>query len=376
MPIELLIKKYKRMSGQARYAMSLSKGMGEIGVEFSRCHPTYPLLMKGVLGPLKGAGIDLAEFFASYPMTAPLSKNSVKHLTIQQMGTLLFFQPRLTKTVITVHDIIPYIFHHQKNQSSYQNPLHRLFDKLSLMGIKKAQKIIAISEFTKKTLVETLSVPQDKIEVVLYGLDQEVFRPVNISESFRTRYNLPTEYRYVLYVGSEVPRKNLSRLIQAFAQLKSRMPKVKLIKVGTPEYPLGHQQLQKLIEDLSLKDDVLFYNHPGEEDLINFYNVGDLFAFPSLYEGFGMPPLEAMACGTPVMSSHAASLPEVVGDAALIVDPYDTNAMAETMYQILSNPSLQEELRHKGIERAQTFTWQRAARETVAVYQKALRTTM
>ena len=374
MSIEFLIKKYKRMNGQARYMNSLREGMTQIGTEFKSYQPTYPFIIKGAQKPLKRAGFDLAEFFSTFPVAAPLSKNGVKHLMTQQMGTLLMFNPSLKNTAITVHDIIPYLVRHDKEQNGYRHPIQRLFDKLSLIGLRKAGVIIAISEFTKQTLIETLSLPPEQIDVVLYGMDHKVFRQVPISQSFRTRHHLPTENRYLLYVGSENPRKNLFRLVQALAPLKARIPNVKLIKVGTPLYGPGYQQLQKLIHELGLEQDVLFYNHPSEEDLIRFYNVADLFVFPSLYEGFGMPPLEAMACGTPVVSSNAASLPEVVGDAAILIDPYDTEAMSEAIYNVLSDDSLQEELKHKGLERASQFTWERAAKNTVAVYEKRFNT--
>lgn len=374
LPIELLIKKYKRMNGQGRYMNSLCEGMTQIGVEFKSYQPTYPLLIKSAQKPLKRAGFDLAEFFSTFPVAAPLSKNSVKHLMSQQMGTLLMFNPSLKNTAITVYDIIPYLVRHNKEQNGYRHPIERLFDKLSLIGLRKADVIITISEFTKQTLIETLSLPAEQIDVVLSGMDHDVFRQVPISDSFRTRHHLPAEYRYLLYVGSELPRKNLFRLVEAFAELKAKMPNVKLIKIGTPLYGPGYQQLQQLIDNFALEDDILFYDHLSEEDLIRFYNAADLFVFPSLYEGFGMPPLEAMACGTPVVCSNATSLPEVVGDAAILIDPYDTEAMTEAMYEVLSDDSLQEELRHKGLERASQFTWERAAKETVAVYEKRFNT--
>ena len=145
-----------------------------------------------------------------------------------------------------------------------------------------------------------------------------------------------------------------------------------ILKIGTPEYIPQYQKLKALIQDLSLEDNVTFINHPTEEDLVAFYNVADLFVFPSIYEGFGLPPLEAMACGTPVVCSNAASLPEVVGDAAITFDPYDTAAIAGAMQRVLEDPELAAELRQKGLARASQFTWERTARETIAVYQKVL----
>jgi glycosyltransferase involved in cell wall biosynthesis len=150
------------------------------------------------------------------------------------------------------------------------------------------------------------------------------------------------------------------------------MPNVKLIKVGSPEY-LGHlEQLKQLTYELSLEGSVLFLDHPPEEDLVALYNLAALFVFPSLYEGFGLPPLEAMACGTPVVCSHAASLPEVVGDAALMVDPYDVDGLAAAMERVLRDADLRQDLRERGLARASQFTWERTARQTVAVYREVL----
>lgn len=148
------------------------------------------------------------------------------------------------------------------------------------------------------------------------------------------------------------------------------MPDLRLIKVGTPEYLAQFRKLKELLGELSLEPFVHFVNHPPEEDLVALYNMADVFVFPSLYEGFGMPPLEAMACGTPVVCSNAASLPEVVGDAALTVDPYDVEALAQAVCRVLIEPDLAADLRGRGLGRAARFTWERTARETVEVYRQ------
>jgi glycosyltransferase involved in cell wall biosynthesis len=187
---------------------------------------------------------------------------------------------------------------------------------------------------------------------------------------FRERFGLAGDCKVVLYVGGEGPRKNLPRLLRAFARVKAALPGVKLIKAGAADLPAWHDRLLTLRSELALDDDVLFVNHLPEEDLVAFYNLADLFVFPSLYEGFGLPPLEAMACGAPVVCSDAASVPEVVGDAALTVDPHSVEELAAAMLRVLTEPDLREELRQKGLAQSQRFSWERTAQETIAIYRK------
>jgi glycosyltransferase involved in cell wall biosynthesis len=145
---------------------------------------------------------------------------------------------------------------------------------------------------------------------------------------------------------------------------------VRLLKVGTPEYIENYRRLQKEIHALNLEDTVIFIDHVPQEDLATLYSAVDVFVFPSLYEGFGMPPLEAMACGAPVICSNAASLLEVVGDAAITLAPLDVEGWADAICEILSNNTLRQDLQARGLRRASQFTWERTALETMAVYEK------
>jgi glycosyltransferase involved in cell wall biosynthesis len=197
-----------------------------------------------------------------------------------------------------------------------------------------------------------------------------MFHPQPVPDEFYSRYRLDRWLRYVLYVGSENPRKNMPRLIAAFARLHETLPDVRLIKVGSVEHPSLAEQLRRQVQQLGLADAVLFTNPVSDQDLVAFYNLADLFVFPSLYEGFGLPPLEAMACGAPVVCSNAASLPEVVGDAAITVDPYDVDGLAAAMVRVLTDADLRRQLRERGLARARQFTWERTALETIAVYRQ------
>lgn len=372
MEIQLVVREYQKKFGLARYTATILQALEEAGTCYSLAAPNYPLPVKAAHSMLAPFGFDVRRFFTTYPISASLKGSALKHLTTQQMATLLWTNANIHPVVVTVHDIVPYLVRHDREQSTFRHPFDVWFDRLAMTGLKRADRIVAISQHTKKTLVEALGCPPDMIEVVLYGVDHEVFRPVPVAPDFFRRHGLEESCRYLLYVGAESPRKNLPRLIHAFAILRETMPDLRLVKVGTPEYMAQYQQLRDLLRELNLEPFVHFIDHPPEDDLVAFYNMADLFVFPSLYEGFGMPPLEAMACGTPVVCSNATSLPEVVGDAALTVDPYDVDALAGAMQRVLSDAGLARDLGRRGLARAAGFTWERTARETVAVYEKVL----
>ena len=369
--LQLLVRPYRQMIGLARYTECLCRALTEAGIAYSLATPTYPLPVRAAHRLLAPFGFDLCTFFTTYPLAAaPLSKGVLTHLTAQQMATLLWFRPHLHPILATVHDIVPFLVRRDKSQSTFRHPLDLLFDRMAMSGLKRVDGLIGDSHFTKKTVAEALGYPADRMFVVPLGVDHGVFRPLPVSEPFCRRYQLDDPLRYILYVGSENPRKNLPRLVRAFARLHEALPESRLIKIGSPEYAREAEQLRSQVQDMGLTGFVLFYPHVPDEDLALFYNLADLFVFPSLCEGFGLPPLEAMACGTPVVCSNAASLPEVVGDAAIMVDPYDVEGLAEAMRRVLADAGLREELREKGLARARQFTWERTARETVAVYQQ------
>jgi glycosyltransferase involved in cell wall biosynthesis len=271
---------------------------------------------------------------------------------------------------ITVHDIVPYLVRHDPAQNVYPHFYDRLVDERAMKNICKAERIIAISAYTGQMLVEKLGCPPDRIRVVPLGIDPELFHPVEVSAEFRRRYGLEPGRRYLLYVGSENPRKNLPRLVQALAIVRRKMPRVSLIKVGTPEHLTHYELLKNQIHAAGLDDAFLFIGHVTQEDLASLYSAADAFVFPSLYEGFGLPPLEAMACGAPVICSNTASLPEVVGDAAIMLDPYDIDAWANAILQVLEDDALRQELCSRSLARAAQFTWERTVQQTIRVYQE------
>jgi len=370
MIVQLLVRQYPRMVGLARYTVSLVEYLTRLNVPFTCVEPAYPWPVQAANAIGKVLKKDLSTFLTTYPVSAPLNTAAVKHLTTQQMASLLSFRTGLNKVVVTVHDIIPYLMRDDPVHNDLTHFYDRWMDQTAMHNLRRADRLIAISEYTKKMLVEKLGCSPDKIRVIIYGLDHELFKPASITDSFLQQYGLSPEHRYLLYVGSELPRKNLPRLLQAIAKVKVEIPNVRLLKVGTPIFAHQFESLRELISSLNLNDDVIFIDHPTQADLVTLYSFADLFVFPSLFEGFGMPPLEAMACGAPVICSNAASLPEVVGDAAITIDPCDIDGWASAIVRVLNDSNLRTDLSKRGLEHAGQFTWERNARETVAVYQE------
>lgn len=279
---------------------------------------------------------------------------------------LAFVAPlvRLCPTVVTVHDLsfalFPEFF--RGANAAYL----RLFTRLSCRG---AAHVIAVSESTRADVIRLYGVPGEQVKAIPHGVDPAFHpRPAAEVAEFRRAHSLPE--RFVLFVGTLEPRKNLVKLIEAFSNLKSQIPNLKLVLVGGKGW--YYDRIFAAVERLSLKDRVIWAGYVPNGELPMWYNAADTFAFPSRYEGFGMPVLEAMACGTPTVTSTTSSLPEVAGNAALTVPPDDADALTDALRCALENAALRQELRAKGIARAALFTWEEAARRTAAVYRRAL----
>jgi glycosyltransferase involved in cell wall biosynthesis len=214
-------------------------------------------------------------------------------------------------------------------------------------------------------------IPLEKIRVIYNGVGEEFFfTPVPESlKSSRARYAIPPG-DYILYVGGSDPRKNLERLLEAFSILLKKVQPLILVVTGG----MGRRgkEIYQKIERLNLGENVVLTGHVSSQDLRLLYSGARLFVYPSLYEGFGIPVIEAMASGVPVITSNTSSLPEVAGDAAYFIDPYDVQALAGAMENVMGDKNLAVSLQAKGLERAKTFSWEKAARQTLEVYQECL----
>ena len=237
----------------------------------------------------------------------------------------------------------------------------------------RASRVVTISAHSAKDIVELYGVPRERIALVFPAVHPE-FYPVNdpvIMEQVRARYGIRREGFLLSGSGSE-PRKNIARLVESFSLATRLREKLNLVVVGGMDH--GADSVREAVRHARLQEAIIFPGHVPLEDLRVLYSACALFVFPSLYEGFGMPVLEAMACGAPVVSSNAASLPEVVGDAALLVDPRDTDAWVQAMTRMVENANLREDLRRRGALRVKAFSWEQSARDQLCVYQDLART--
>lgn len=235
---------------------------------------------------------------------------------------------------------------------------------------RRADMVVTISESSRRDLVRYLGVADERVAVTLCATDPR-FGPVDDGAERRAtldRYAITSPY--LLYVGGLNGRKNIARLLEAYARVRERRSDITLVIAGKRQWKAG--EIDQAFQRLNLEGKVHFTGYVDDADLPALYSAAEVFVFPSLYEGFGLPPLEAMACGAPVVTSNVSSLPEVVGAAALTVNPYDVAALAEAIERALIDSRLRAELRRKGIERAAQFTWERTARETLAVYRRVL----
>ena len=236
---------------------------------------------------------------------------------------------------------------------------------------RKAAKILTLSESVRRDVIATYHIPPANITTIPLAAPPH-FRPVaNEKDLQRVRHTYGIEGDYILSVGSIQPRKNLRRLVHAYSRLQEERPGVKLpilVLVGKKAWLYG--DTLRAIEQSGIRSQILLTDYVSETDLPALYSGSLCFVYPSYFEGFGLPPLEAMQCGTPVIVGNKTSLPEVVGDAGLLVDPFAEDEIAAAMARVIDNPDLRQELRVKGLQRASEFSWQATARRTLEVYRQ------
>jgi glycosyltransferase involved in cell wall biosynthesis len=361
-----------RIGGIGRYAIHLVEAL--LALAAQRCPDlelvifTAPQMDRAVL---EGSRVRLCERFRRIKST--LLRSSIllpagvwcEHIDVfhglDQSGIPLF--SKAGKSVVTIHDVIPLVL-------PWAFPLrHRWVLSTALARIRKqAEMVIVPSTAAADDVVRYLQVERERISVIPMGCDarfQPVAEPARAA-AMQRRYDLPR--RYILFVGTLEPRKNVKTLLQAFAMLLAETPQDDLALVIAGGNGWGREDYLAAVETLGLRDRVRFTGFVEDDLLPELYRGALLFVYPSLYEGFGLPVLEAMACGTPVITSNRASLPEVAGDAALLVDPTRPEALAAAMTSIISNGELRQGLRAKGLARARAFTWDGVAEQTVAIY--------
>ncbi len=292
----------------------------------------------------------------------------------------LFFYPSVytyfpifgcVRKIVAIHDVIA----EKYPELVFSNRLNRTFWNLKVwFAIKQADLIMTVSEFSKQGIMEHFGISGDNIRVVSDAADKD-FRPIletGLLSDKLAHFNLDIKTRFILYVGGIAPHKNLSTLVTAYSKLINDTDHndIKLVLVGDYEKDvfLIDKDLNELLKQLQLTDRVIFTGFVSDEELVYFYNAATVFVLPSFMEGFGLPAVEAMACGTPVIGSKTTSLPEVVGDAGLFFDPNNPDELLGHMTTIIENDELRKELTQRSIQRAATFSWQKSAVQALNVF--------
>lgn len=352
-------------TGDSTYWRGLVEALSRLDVElvlyFDAKLPEPAISVSGSI-PVRILRAPCSRVWSAWTFPRALKEDGIQVAHVQYT-----MPPRMPcPTVTTIHDVsfkrFPKFF--------------RLMDRWILdwavkTASKKAARIIAPSEFTKNELVSLYRIDPGKIAVTYEGVDEQ-FRPMDRSVTHALvgeKYGLSSPF--ILTLGVIQPRKNLGRLLEGFAALKGNLESEhKLLIVG--KYGWKEANLERRIAELGLAEDVVLTGYAPYEDLPALYNAADVFVYPSVYEGFGLPPLEAMACGTPVITGDSSSLPEVVGEAGVMVDPYDPDAFTEAMARVLSSESLRAEMSARGLAQAKKFSWDKMAQETLAVYRQVV----
>jgi glycosyltransferase involved in cell wall biosynthesis len=267
------------------------------------------------------------------------------------------------RSVVTIHDCIHLMFpQYLPNRAAYAYARASMW-----IAAKRSDRILTVSEASKRDILRFFNVSPDKISVVYNAIDERFWVEPDPEDVARVRERFQLDHGFVLYAGTIKPHKNLVRLIEAFAELrKGEFEELKLLIIGDEISKLP--ALRRAVHSHKLHKHVRFLGFVPDDTLAVLYRLAAVFVFPSLYEGFGLPPLEAMASGTPVVTSNVSSLPEVAGDAAILVDPYEVGSIVDGVRRVLTDPQLAAELRRKGLVRARDFSWERSVSRTHEIY--------
>ena len=358
------------LSGITRYAVELARALAD--------HSDKVKLT--LLKPFTGAATGLDELYPvarirgrllpSLMLVAPsqvvvVSRRHKLRAIHDPMGISPFLVPRRLAwfgRVVTIHDMIPFVF--PETHAPLTNLLFRYYIPRTLRFV---DQILTVSEAAKQDIVRFFGVASTRISVIPNGVSEQ-FNPTPSEAGTQVRNRIGIPEDYVLSVGALQDRKNLGVVFEAYAALRARGIHHRLVVVGKKAWK--YEKSFRRLSELGLGGDVIFTGYVQDEDLPDVYRGAAAFVFPSLYEGFGLPPLEAMACGVPVITSNSSSLPEVVGDAGITLDPHDARGFSEALESVLGNDDMRRGMRARGIQRAAQYTWERAARSHVMVYER------
>ena len=320
---------------------------------------------------------ELGENFRSVVENAPaysIREQISVPVALRREGIDLFHAPHYVlppltpcKSVVTIHDCI-----HLRFPQYLPHRLGSAYARASMWtAAHRSNRVLTVSEASKRDILRYFRIPESKIDVIYNAIDERFGQTPPAEEIARVRERYQLNDPFVLYAGNIKPHKNLERLIEAFHTLRrGGFDEVKLLIIG--DEISKYASLRRAVHKHKLHKHVRFFGFVSDQTLAALYRLAAVFVFPSLYEGFGLPPLEAMASGTPVITSNVSSLPEVVGDAALLIDPYEPDAIADAMARVLTDTTLQEDLRTKGYARVREFSWERSIARVREIYEEVL----
>ena len=320
---------------------------------------------------------DLGENFRAVPERAAgysVSEQLRVPMDLRREGADLFHAPHYVlppltpcRSVVTIHDCI-----HLRFPQYLSNRLAYAYARSALwIATHRSSRVLTVSEASKRDILRYYRVPPPKIDVIYNAIDERFGAVPDEEEVERVRERYQLNDPFVLYAGNIKPHKNLERLIEAFHTIRrGELEHVKLLIIG--DEISKYATLRRAVHKYKLHKHVRFFGFVPDQTLAILYRLAGVFVFPSLYEGFGLPPLEAMASGTPVITSNVSSLPEVVGDAAILIDPYQPDAIADAMRRVLTDTALREDLRRRGLERVREFSWDRSVRRVREIYEEVL----
>jgi len=321
------------------------------------------------LGPRLRAVVETAGAYS-------IAEQFALPMALRREGAELFHAPHYVlppltpcRSVVTIHDCI-----HLRFPQYLPSTLGYAYARGQMWtATHRAARVITVSEASKRDILHYFHIPESRIEVIYNAIDDRFWQEPPADEVARVRERYRLTDPFVLYTGNIKPHKNLERLIEAFHLLRQNSPNlsnVQLLIIG--DEISKYATLRRAVHRHKLHKHVRFFGFVPDQTLAALYRLADVFVFPSLYEGFGLPPLEAMASGTPVITSNVSSLPEVVGDAAIMIDPHDPKAIAEAMHRVLTDPGLRADLRARGLARAREFSWERSIKRVREIYDEVM----
>lgn len=301
----------------------------------------------------------------AFPAIVKQQQADVFHVVDHSDGHIVYWLKKANKSVVvTCHDLINFIQPENISDQAKLPWLSTFAWKSAVKGINQADRIITVSAHTAKDVMQIFRVQPDRITVAPNAVEPE-FQPLASAQQLRQKYQISPKAICLLNVGSNHPRKNVSTVLKVLKLLRDRDISAHFLKAGSD----FTTEQKSLLQEYNLTDCVTYLGKPDRSSLVEIYNAADILLSPSLYEGFGITVLEAMACGTPVITSNVTSLPEVTGDAAIVLDPLDAEAMAQAVCRIQQDDDLRQSLIEKGLARAKLFTWEKTAEQISEVYE-------